>query len=79
MHPPLERPHPDCQDVIKALVTCHEEYKFGKWLGACNQFKAELDWCLRAEKELKRDANLIKARDFDRKFEGKRHLSSSPF
>jgi len=69
MHPPLERPHPDCQEVIKALVTCHEERYVAKWVGACNEVKAALDLCLRKEKEVKRDANLLKARDWDRKFE----------
>ena len=69
MHPPLERPHPDCQDAIAALKRCHEESKWGKWVGACNSIKEELDWCLRKEKEAVRDANLIKARAWDAKFE----------
>ena len=69
MHPPLERPHPDCQAAIAALVLCHEERYVAKWVGACNDAKAALDECFRREKEAKRDANLVKARDFDRRFE----------
>lgn len=69
MHPPLERPHPECGEAIAALHQCHNEYKVGKWFGACNSVKAALDTCLRHEKDTKRDANLIKARDFDQKFE----------
>lgn len=68
MHPPLERPHPECGEIIQGLYRCHEEYKVGKWFGACNSVKDELDWCLRKEKETKRDLNLLKAREFDNKF-----------
>jgi len=69
MHPPLGRPHPECTDIIERLVACHEQHKLGKWFGACNDVKAELDWCFRKEKELKRDANLKQAREWDAKFE----------
>ncbi len=41
----------------------------GKFFGACNSAKTELDWCFKMEKESKRKANMDKARDFDRKFE----------
>lgn len=47
MHPPLFKPHPLCQDQIKALVTCHEQNKVLKFLGVCNTPKAELDACFR--------------------------------
>jgi len=69
MHPPLDRSHPDCQEAIKLLKECHDENTFGKFFGKCNQFKAELDACFRQEKEVKRAANLKKAREFDAKFE----------
>jgi hypothetical protein len=52
-----------------SLVRCHEEHYLSKWVGGCNDGKAALDQCLRKEKEVKRDANLLKAREFDRKFE----------
>ena len=73
MHPPLFRPHPNCEDIVKALVACHEENKWGKFLGSCNDVKAQLDACFKSEKEEKRAANLKKARDFDERFE--RHLA----
>lgn len=51
------------------LLKCHEENKFAKFFGACNDVKAEMDRCFRAEKEVKRKENLRKAREFDAKFE----------
>ena len=51
MHPPLDRPHPDCQDVIESLRACHANHAFKKYLGACNTIKAALDECLRLEKK----------------------------
>eukprot|EP00981_Chlorochromonas_danica_P015078 scaffold10372_cov243-Ochromonas_danica.AAC.3 len=66
MHPPLFRPHPLCE---KLLVACHEEHKFGKWFGACNDDKAALDRCFKMEKEIKRKGNMDVAREFDNRFE----------
>jgi len=53
MHPPLDRPHPDCQDVIKELKRCHAENKWKKYIGECNEAKYRLDQCFRAEKKKK--------------------------
>lgn len=51
MHPPLERPHPKCQDAIHALNVCHAE-KFSKILfWKCNEVKYELDRCFKEEKK----------------------------
>ena len=50
MHPPLDRPHPDCQAEIDALRNCHDtSSKFKFW--ACNEMKFKLDMCFKAEKE----------------------------
>ena len=49
MHPPLDRPHPDCEDVIRALRACHAA-GWRKYLGACNDIKVDLDKCLKGEK-----------------------------
>ena len=50
MHPPLDRPHPDCQTEVDDLHLCHNtNSKFRFW--ACNDIKASLDRCFRAEKE----------------------------
>ncbi|TMW69348.1 hypothetical protein Poli38472_001504 [Pythium oligandrum] len=65
MHPSLEREHPDCQDVIHALNTCHDENPMAKFFGACNDAKNELDKCFRAEKIRKRTENLERARASD--------------
>mmetsp|Transcript_7587 Transcript_7587/g.9924 ORF Transcript_7587/g.9924 Transcript_7587/m.9924 type:complete len:105 (+) Transcript_7587:100-414(+) len=50
MHPPLDRPHPDCQDVINALKACHA-HTWKKFTGGCNNAKTELDHCFKAEKQ----------------------------
>mmetsp|Transcript_21404 Transcript_21404/g.46390 ORF Transcript_21404/g.46390 Transcript_21404/m.46390 type:complete len:110 (-) Transcript_21404:149-478(-) len=50
MHPPLDRPHPDCQNEIHALQSCHATSpKLKFW--ACNQVKFDLDKCLKEEKQ----------------------------
>ena len=49
MHPPLDRPHPDCQDEIEALRHCHETRSTFK-IWACNEIKHKLDLCFKAEK-----------------------------
>ena len=69
MHPPLHRSHPDCQDIIKTLILCHEENKIGKFFGACNDVKAELDWCFKMEKDVIRKENLRKAKLRTARFE----------
>jgi COX assembly mitochondrial protein 2 len=50
MHPPLDRPHPDCQNDIEELRECHLD-PWKKFLGGCNEIKTRLDHCLRAEKK----------------------------
>jgi COX assembly mitochondrial protein 2 len=67
MHPPLDRPHPDCQDVIQELRDCHANSSWKKYLGECNDVKYRLDRCLKAEKqrvldELNRDLDDRKKR-----------------
>ena len=50
MHPPLDRPHPDCQEEIQNLRHCHAtNSKLKFW--ACNEVKWKLDKCFKAEKE----------------------------
>ena len=55
MHPPLDRPHPDCQEQIEALRHCHDTRSIFK-IWACNDIKVQLDMCFRREK-----AELLKA------------------
>jgi COX assembly protein 2 len=49
MHPPLDRPHPDCQEQIDALRTCHATTSKFKFWG-CNELKFSLDRCFKDEK-----------------------------
>lgn len=50
MHPPLDRPHPDCQEAVDDLRYCHAtNSKFKFW--ACNDIKSRLDQCFREEKD----------------------------
>jgi COX assembly mitochondrial protein 2 len=49
MHPPLDRPHPDCQDEILKLKECHGHWT--KYVGACNDIKFALDACFAKEKK----------------------------
>lgn len=49
MHPPLDRPHPDCQDAIDELRDCHDNRSLLK-IWACNELKLKLDSCFRVEK-----------------------------
>ena len=49
MHPPLDRPHPECQQEIDGLRHCHATAsKLRFW--ACNEVKSKLDKCFRDEK-----------------------------
>jgi COX assembly protein 2 len=59
MHPPLDRPHPDCQEEIRALQECHSTRSFWN-VWACNEFKYAMDKCFRAEKQ-----NLLKTLNKD--------------
>lgn len=50
MHPPLDRPHPDCQEEVLGLKDCHSaNSKLKFW--ACNEIKFRLDQCFKAEKD----------------------------
>jgi COX assembly protein 2 len=50
MHPPLDRPHPDCVEPIQLLKMCHLDY-FKKFSGGCNDLKVAMDKCLKKEKK----------------------------
>jgi COX assembly protein 2 len=68
MHPPLMRPHPDCQEYIQKLIACHEEHPWAKFFGTCNEVKRDLDQCFRVEKERMRKENARIARERRAKF-----------
>lgn len=49
MHPPLDRPHPMCQNEINAFKECHATKSTLKFW-ACNEVKNAMDHCLKKEK-----------------------------
>lgn len=65
MHPPLHRPHPKCEQLVQALIACHDEHPYAKFWGRCNEAKAAMDWCFKEEKEERRRANFVKAKRFN--------------
>ncbi|KAF4322589.1 hypothetical protein BBO99_00003792 [Phytophthora kernoviae] len=65
MHTPLDRPHPDCQAEIQALLECHNENPYAKFLGVCGDVKTALDKCFKAEKIKIRSANFARAKASD--------------
>ncbi|CEG37437.1 Uncharacterized conserved protein [Plasmopara halstedii] len=65
MHAPLDRPHPDCQIEIKALLDCHNDNPYAKFFGACNDVKSALDQCFKKEKIRIRSENLRHAKASD--------------
>lgn len=50
MHPPLDRPHPHCEQVVKDLKACHKD-TWKKFTGGCNDAKLALDRCFKEEKK----------------------------
>ena len=50
MHPPLFKPHPDCEKLVESLVECHKENPYKKFLGACNEVKFTMDECFKVTK-----------------------------
>ena len=75
MHPPLFKPHPRCEEVVQALVACHEKHPVAKFFGECNEFKVALDRCFVEEKEERRRANMRAARAERERYEELRKQS----
>lgn len=53
MHSDLS-PHlhtPECNRLINLLKSCHEENKYAKFLGVCNDFDQQVVVCLRNERK----------------------------
>ncbi|XP_064456244.1 COX assembly mitochondrial protein 2 homolog [Ornithodoros turicata] len=59
MHVDLsEHLHTDeCNILIRELMKCHEEQKFGKIFGACNSINTKMLKCLKEERLRKQRAN----------------------
>jgi COX assembly mitochondrial protein 2 len=62
MHPPLSKhKHPSCAAQIDALVACHKDNPWMKFLGVCNDSHRAVVHCFKEEKIAKREANKAKA------------------
>jgi len=64
MHSDLA-PHlhsPECNQLIEALRDCHQQNKFGRFLGFCNDANNAMLKCLKKEREEKRKINYGKSR-----------------
>ncbi|KAF0683969.1 Aste57867_24050 [Aphanomyces stellatus] len=68
MHSSLDKPHPECHEVVEALRLCHADNPWMKFVGACNDPKAALNDCFARENKKRRKANLEKSRSFDKKW-----------
>ena len=69
MHPPLNKPHPLCDGLVKDLQFCHVDNPYMKFVGTCNKYKIAMDDCFREEKKRNRDDNRrnnSEAADFDK-------------
>ena len=64
MHPQLNvDKNPPCVEQIEALKKCHQATGYwNKMLGVCNEDKANLDLCFRAQKKMTRKLHLEEAR-----------------
>ena len=73
MHPDLSS-HlhtSECNDLIKALVRCHEEKKYGRFFFGCNAEDTAMSRCLKQELENRRRENNKRAKE-DRELRWKR-------
>ncbi|XP_013781595.1 COX assembly mitochondrial protein 2 homolog [Limulus polyphemus] len=63
MHPDLS-PHlhtEECNNLIRKLKKCHEENKWKKFVGFCNELDSDVLRCLRKERENRRRENYEKS------------------
>lgn len=61
--------HPKCVDIIKAFEKCHEDHKFGKFLGKCNKLKFQLSKCFAEESAERRKKNREEGKTKRKNFE----------
>ncbi|XP_022900644.1 COX assembly mitochondrial protein 2 homolog [Onthophagus taurus] len=53
----------ECQKLIFALINCHKENPFLKFVGVCNEQDSEMLKCLKAERKQRQKENLRKTRE----------------
>mmetsp|Transcript_1457 Transcript_1457/g.4224 ORF Transcript_1457/g.4224 Transcript_1457/m.4224 type:complete len:89 (+) Transcript_1457:53-319(+) len=69
MHPQLVIGDHPCDEKMLALLECHEASPVNRFTGACNDHKAALDRCLRANKKEKVKSSVKEAREKRQKWE----------
>lgn len=80
MHPSLA-PHlhgEECKEIIKQLHKCHEDNKYKKFFGTCNNVRRALDKCLQKEYNLKRTINKQKSIENEKRVAEKIERDSRP-
>lgn len=68
----------ECLAIIRSLHKCHEEHKYSKFWGACNDVKRALDKCLQKEYNEKRKLNYQKSLERKRRQEEKLERLTRP-
>ncbi|XP_031573937.1 COX assembly mitochondrial protein 2 homolog [Actinia tenebrosa] len=69
MHPLLApHLHNKCLELIEMLNKCHDEHRFGKFLGKCNDIERNLQRCLKAESKERRQRNMEESKKRKEKF-----------
>eukprot|EP00039_Didymoeca_costata_P018901 m.335462 g.335462 ORF g.335462 m.335462 type:complete len:88 (-) comp17600_c0_seq1:1447-1710(-) len=61
-----------CLPEIEAFETCHNKYAVSRWMGACNDLRQELVFCIRRERVSRQKNNLEQARHLNEKLQKKR-------
>lgn len=63
MHPDLSPSNhsPECNLLIDALKNCHQQHKFRKFVGFCNEANDAMLKCLKQEREQRRKQNADKS------------------
>lgn len=80
MHPSLalHLHKEECRKIISQLHKCHEEKKYSKFWGACNDVRRALDRCLQKEYLENRRKNNLKAIEFNKRVAERIERDSRP-
>merc|ERR1712221_20199 len=56
---------PECNELVKALLKCYDENRFGKIFGACDKHNVAMEKCFHREQEERRLNNTKRTRKKD--------------